>query len=165
MLQKIIERSDEIERLSEELGVVKEVHQDGFGKIWVESRSVEVFFYFSQIKDEINRKLAIGDKVSFRMRENEQGYQALEIDVIEPTKLIEEKGQQIYGFVISYNNIRHFGFIKVLDEGENVYFHRSNFIRFPSDYPKNGDFVEFEIHKSEKGRSARKITRIISMRK
>jgi cold shock CspA family protein len=146
-LQEIIDKSNRIENLEEGVGIIKELSErQSF--IWSEDRNEEIFFFENQLETkEGSVKPRIGDKVRFRIRKTYAGLQALELKIIAYGIPIQERGQKVYGFVARLNVQKKLGFIKVLDEGGEVFFRFTNLLR-PNEELKEGDYVEFNLHKS-----------------
>jgi cold shock CspA family protein len=162
VVESILQRKDDIERLPIENGVVRQFERDKFGTIWSEDRLSNVFFYWSQVRLDDRDSLKIGDVVVFRLRETDIGFQALEVEISEPGQRIPETGQRIFGFVSVVFLERRYGFIQILDDGPAVFFHFSDLEDPVTDKLQVGDYVEFNlhpnIHKGKHGRVARKIT-------
>lgn len=65
-------------------GIVKTVTDKGFGFISVEGREKDIFFHENSLTGELaNRKLRVGDKVSFEVEETQKGSRATNIELKE----------------------------------------------------------------------------------
>lgn len=67
-----------------EKGTVKTVTDRGYGFISLEGQEKDVFFHENSLEGDLaDRKLQVGDKVSFELEETPKGLNAVNIQLIE----------------------------------------------------------------------------------
>jgi cold shock CspA family protein len=127
------------------------------GYIWCTNKKTKVFFYASQISPRDRSNIKIGDKVQFRLKESRGEFQGFDINILDANHYIEEDGQRVFGFIKAILLGKGYGFIKILDHGPDVFFHKSSLKNISIDMLSESMYIEFELHRTSKGREARKI--------
>eukprot|EP00057_Strongylocentrotus_purpuratus_P032591 XP_788134.2 PREDICTED: uncharacterized protein LOC583115 [Strongylocentrotus purpuratus] len=136
----------------------------GFGFINVDTDfgNFKVFFRISDISDP---SVQVGDEVIFELYKGPKGLFAKSVELLLPDEDDEsvesesesEKGpihEEVTGVVKQYNDKRRFGFIRVNDTYNKVFFHIS---AVPEKYIEVGDEVRFDLFVGPKGYYAESI--------
>lgn len=128
--------------MNRKTGHVKFFNQErGFG--FVEVDDVDYFVHVTNINEA--DELLDGEEVSFRPAKGKKGWQALEVDRIDPPVLERERGT-----ISRFDTDRGFGFIE-RDGKADVFAHVSD-VECPEDAIEVGSTVEFDVREGREGR-------------